>query len=147
MKNVVITILLLMSLKVSAQKGDNLKNDGYIESLRLDILSVSKLRNLDTFYIRKDSYLNNFPEFLEGAHIIMIDSKAIYEKTKKNKPLIMRVVHPIEYGDGTYYIIVSTFGVIRKRSNYQLVNSGFNKIKLEYDCEKNKYNYNIITSH
>lgn len=147
MKNVIIGILLLMSFKVSAQKSVDLKNDGYYESLRLDILSMPQSIKADTLYVRKDSHLKDYSGLLEGTLIIMLDSKAIYEKTKKNKPLTMRVVHPFEYDDGTSHIIVSTFGVKRKKSKYQLVNSGFSRIKVEYDCDQNKYIYSIITNH
>lgn len=148
MKNIIIiSILLLMSFKISAQKSVDFKNDGYYESLRLYILSMSQLIEADTLYVRKDSHLKDYSGLLEGTLIIMVDSKAIYEKTKKNKPLNMRVVHPIEYDNGTSYIIVSNFGVKRKKSKYQLVNSGFSKIKVEYDCDQNKHIYSIITSH
>lgn len=147
MKNIVFGILFLISFKVSAQKSVDFKNDGYYESLRLDILSMPQLIKEDTLYVRKDSHLKDYSGLIEGTLIIMLDNEAIYEKTKKNKPLIMRVIHPIEYENVTSHIVVSTFGVKRKKRKYQLVNSGFSKIKVEYDCDQNKYIYSIITSH
>jgi len=77
----------------------------------------------------------------------MLDDKEIYERTQKGHTLIIRVVHPIEFNNGISQITISTFGVKRKRRKYHGINSGFSTIQIGYDCDLERYTFQITASH
>ena len=136
-----------MSSRLVGQTVYDSPHDSYFESLRKEILVMPKSLKSDTIFVKRASYLNDFSGILEGTQIIMLDDKEIYERTQKGHTLIIRVVHPIEFNNGISQITISTFGVKRKRRKYQWIISGFSTIQIGYDCDLERYTFQITASH
>ena len=147
MKYILILFLIVSCNCTKAQSSEHFE-DGYFRSLLLHIELMKEYnKSLDTVFVSKDSHLKDFSGSVNGVFIKMVGEEFVQLKTEKKHSLTLLVIHPLEYEENKSFIIVSTFGVSRKRNNYTMLNSGSSKVEIKYDCENGNYKYDIVSLH
>lgn len=151
MRTCTITIIFIIFIlnDSQAQKIDYIQ-DPYYECLKIYIQSLKKIDVIskgDTLLVSQRDYISNFEGSYEGVHIKMIPSKLLNKLTKNGATIRIIVLNPIQFENGYLTINIVNFGTSRKRKHYTLINNGHQKIKMEHDCKKEKYRFEIMEFH
>lgn len=144
-------LLLYMSVTINGQIIlDSPTSDPYLDCLKIFIQSLKELKQNksgDTIYVGQRDYLSDFTGTYNGVIVKMITGDFLFEKTKGGQTLSVINIFPLEFNDSVATIHICDTGFSRKRKRYNSICNYFNKIKVEYDCEEGKYNYEIVDSH
>lgn len=79
-----------------------------------DFYSQNKKKIL---YFKKEKFLNNIPNEIDGYKIVEIDEKN-KRKFFKNKPKLLVTIFPLKYEEKKYYVNITPFSVAFKNRKY-----------------------------
>ncbi len=116
------------------------KEDPYYKALELRTEYFKKYNiDVDTIYVTKETYLNDYTGLLNDFYIKMVDESIIYDKTRKQKSFFVQFINPINFEEGSSVIYVTEFAITRKRKKYLRINDSGTIVSFAYDCEKGSY--------
>lgn len=150
MKLLFLLHLLFVGTVLSAQnKGTLDAKNPYIDCLLSFIdtlIGYDVYKSGDTVFVYEKEYLSNLPILHSGVYIKVIDSKLLYQKTKKRKPVGVVDVQALRFDNEVATINIVDFGVERRKNHYSRINSGFVRYKVFFDCNTRQYTYEVIAS-
>ncbi len=123
------------------------KNDGYFQALKihLDYLNLIQY-NDEKIFIKKEKYINEYSGELNGFNLVMISDKEIFRKTRNKKIIKVLKINELTFRDGNLETSIIIYEVSRKKNNYELVEKVKSKIRINYDCLENQFQYKIIAN-
>ncbi len=146
--------LIIFFLFIARLQGQTITNtvntDPYFECLKLYLSSLIEMgiyTTGDTAYVSHRDYSSDYTGSYHDVFIKMVNNELLFELTKKKRAIRVLVINPLEFKDGYATINVVNFGTSRKRKHYTLINNGFNRIKVGFDCKVGKYEYEVVDSH
>ena len=145
MRKLYVFIALLISLFANGQSSEKSEFDGYYESLKLHIEYMELIKyNLDTIYIRKEKYLNDYSGKINSVQVKMIDNEEIHKRTRRENSIIVYQIKEVSFENAVPIIHVDEYDISRKNQQYHLVANNRSVTGIFYDCNNNKYYGELI---
>lgn len=122
---ILLCVLHFACIDVVAQETD--EQNVYYQALKSHLAYIEKMQGerpdlwkvADVYYIEEDIYTTkNLPSMIGQSKIEILSRSDIYEKTKKNRSIIIWAIRPARWDEGKLVVNVVKFSVSRKRKHY-----------------------------